>query len=151
MAGEKKQLGQLLLEAGLVTESQVSEVLAYQREHHMVFGKAVVSMGMVPETELLKVLGHHLGLPSLDITKYNIQDEALKLVSEDFARKNSIIPLFLIENSLTIATADPLNIDVIDQLTRDTGMEIMLVLSIEMDIERSIDLYYRSTTSLLAT
>ncbi|MCF7923139.1 MAG: GspE/PulE family protein, partial [Candidatus Marinimicrobia bacterium] len=45
----------------------------------------------------------------------------------------------------------PLNIDVIDQLTRDTGMEIMLVLSIEMDIERSIDLYYRSTTSLLAT
>jgi len=151
MAGEKKQLGQLLLEAGLLTESQVSEVLAYQREHHMVFGKAVVSMGMVPETELLKVLGNHLGLPSLDITKYNIQDEALKLVSEDFAREHSIIPLFLIENSLTIATADPLNIDVIDQLTRDTGMEIMLVLSIEMDIERSIDLYYRSTTSLLET
>ncbi|MBT3824085.1 MAG: hypothetical protein HOF96_03825, partial [Candidatus Marinimicrobia bacterium] len=151
MANEKKQLGQLLLESGLITEQQVSEVLTYQREHNLVFGKAVVSMGLVQESDLLKVLGDHLGLPSLDITKYSIQDEALGAVSEDFARENSIIPLFLIEETLTIATADPLNIDVIDQLTRDTDKEIMLVLSSEMDIERSIDLYYRSTTSLLDT
>lgn len=151
MPAEKKQLGQLLLESGLLKEHQVSDVLTYQREHNLVFGKAVVSMGLVDEAELLKVLGDHLGLPSLDILKYSIQDEALKLVSEEFARENSIIPLFVIEESLTIATADPMNIDVIDQLTRDTGMEIMLVLSIEMDIERSIDLYYRSTTSLLET
>ncbi|MBC8192598.1 MAG: hypothetical protein H8E18_09470, partial [FCB group bacterium] len=46
MAAEKKQLGQLLLESGLISENQVSEVLAYQREHHLVFGKAVVSMGL---------------------------------------------------------------------------------------------------------
>ena len=151
MANEKKQLGQLLLESGLITEQQVSEVLTYQREHNLVFGKAVVSMGLVQESDLLKGLGDHLGLPSLDITKYSIQDEALGAVSEDFARENSIIPLFVIEETLTIATADPLNIDVIDQLTRDTDKEIMLVLSSEMDIERSIDLYYRSTTSLLDT
>ncbi len=148
MAGEKKQLGQLLLESGLINDAQLNEALAYQRENGLVLGKAVVSMGLVAERDLLKVLGDHLGLPSLDISKYNIQDEALQLVSEDFARKYSIIPLFLIENSLTIATADPLNIEVIDELTRTTGMEIMLVLSIELDIERSIDLYYRSTTSL---
>ncbi len=151
MVGEKKQIGQLLMESGLLTDVQLNEALTYQREHGVVLGKAVVSMGLVPERELLKVLGDHLGLPSLDITKYNIQDEALMEVSEDFAREYSIIPLFLIENTLTIATADPLNIDVIDQLSRDTGMEIMLVLSIEMDIERSIDLYYRSTTSLAQT
>ena len=70
MATEKKQLGQLLLESGLISESQVSEALTYQREHNLVFGKAVVSMGLVQESELLKVLGDHLGLPSLDITKY---------------------------------------------------------------------------------
>jgi len=151
VATEKKQLGQLLIESGLISETQVSEVLTYQREHNLVFGKAVVSMGLVQESDLLKILGDHLGLPSLDITKYSIQDEALAAVSEDYARKNSIIPLFVIEETLTIATADPLNIDVIDELARDTGKEIMLVLSIEMDIERSIDLYYRSTTSLLKT
>ena len=148
MAAEKKQLGQLLIESGLISEAQLNEALAYGREHSQVLGKSVVSMGLVAERDLLKVLGDHLMLPSLDITKYNIQDEALMVVSEDFAREHSVIPLFLIENTLTLATADPLNIDVIDQLTRDTGMEIMLVLSIEMDIERSIDLYYRSTTSL---
>jgi len=151
MAGEKKQIGQLLLESGLINDAQLNEALSYQRENGLVLGKAVVSMGLVTERDLLKVLGDHLGLPSLDISKYNIQDEALMVVNEDFARKYSIIPLFLIENSLTIATADPLNIDVIDELTRTTGMEIMLVLSIEMDIERSIDLYYRSTTSLAQT
>ena len=47
MATEKKQLGQLLLESGLISESQVSEALTYQREHNLVFGKAVVSMGLV--------------------------------------------------------------------------------------------------------
>lgn len=151
MVTEKKQLGQLLLESGMITEQQVSEVLTYQREHNLVFGKAVVSMGLVAETDLLMILGNHLGLPSLDILKYSIQDEALKLVNEEFAREHSIIPLFLIEDALTIATADPLNIDVIDQLSRDTGLQISLVLSIELDIERSIDLYYRSTTSLLET
>jgi len=151
MPAEKKQLGKLLQEAGLLSESQVNDVLAYQREHNQVFGKAVVSMGLVAETDLLRVLGEHLGLPSLDILKYSIQDDALKLVKEEFAREHCIIPLFVIEESLTIATADPMNIDVIDQLTRETGKEIMLVLSIEMDIERSIDLYYRSTTALLET
>lgn len=151
MVTEKKQLGQLLLESGLVTEQQVNEVLTYQREHNLVFGKAVVSMGLVAETDLLMILGNHLGLPSLDILKYSIQDEALKLVTEEFAREHTIMPLFLIEDVLTIATADPLNIDVIDQLSRDTGLQISLVLSIELDIERSIDLYYRSTTSLLET
>ncbi|MEA3286358.1 MAG: ATPase, T2SS/T4P/T4SS family, partial [Candidatus Marinimicrobia bacterium] len=148
MAGEKKQIGQLLLESGLLTDIQLNEALVYQREHGLVLGRAVVSMGLVAERDLLKVLGDHLGLPSLDISKYSIQDEALMLVDEDFARKYSIIPLFLIENTLTIATADPLNIEVIDELSRASGMEIMLVLSIELEIERAIDLYYRSTTSL---
>jgi type IV pilus assembly protein PilB len=147
---ERKPLGQLLLEAQAITEQQLNEALTYQREHNMVLGKAVISMGLVSETELLNVLSNHLGLPSLDISKYNIQDDSLLLVNEDFARKYTIIPLFLIENTLTIATADPLNIEVVDELTRLTGMEIMLVLSSELDIERSIDLYYRSTTALTA-
>ncbi len=147
---ERKPLGQLLVEAQAITEQQLNEALTYQREHNMVLGKAVISMGLVSETELLNVLSNHLGLPSLDISKYNIQDDSLLLVNEDFARKYTIIPLFLIENTLTIATADPLNIEVVDELTRLTGMEIMLVLSSELDIERSIDLYYRSTTALTA-
>ncbi len=151
MAGEKKQLGQLLLESGLINEIQLNEALTYQREHGLVLGRAVVSMGLVAESDLLKVLGDHLGLASLDISKYSIQDEALMVVKEDFARKYSIIPLFLIENTLTIATADPLNIEVIDELSRTSGLEIMLVLSSELEIERSIDLYYRSTTSLAQT
>ena len=148
MAVERKPLGRLLLEAGVISEPQLNEALVYGREHNQVLGKAVVAMGLVSEKDLLKVLSDHLKLPSLDISKYNIQDEALLAVSEEFARKYSIIPLFVIENSLTIATSDPLNIEVIDDLTRMTGMEIMLVLSSELDIERSIDLYYRSTTAL---
>jgi len=151
MAVEKKQIGQLLIESGLITEAELKEALVYQREQGLVLGKAVVAMGLVAERDLLKVLGDHLGLPSLDITKYNIQDEALQLVKEDFAREHAIIPLFLIENTLTIATADPMNVDVVDELSRTTGMEIMLVLSIELDIEQAIDLYYRSTTSLAET
>ena len=148
MAIEKKPLGQLLVEAGAISDHQLSDALTHGREHNQVLGKAVISMGLVSETDLLKVLSDHLGLPSLDISKYNIQDEALLQVNEDFARKYTIIPLFLIETTLTIATSDPLNIEVVDELTRMTGMEIMLVLSSELDIERSIDLYYRSTTAL---
>jgi len=151
MVVEKKQLGQLLLESGQINEAQLTDALTFGRENGVLLGKSVVALGLLTERDLLKVLGNHLGLPSLDITKYNIQDEALMLVSEDFARQHTVIPLFVIEDSLTVATADPLNIEVVDELSRETEKEIMLVLSIEADIERSIDLYYRSTTSLAQT
>jgi len=142
---EKKQLGQMLIDSGKITERQLQDVLEYQRENKLMLGKAVVAMGILTENEVLGVLANHLGLPHLELMKYSIQDEALHKVKERFAREHTLIPLFLIENSLTIAVADPLNIDAFDELSRETGFEINLVLANEQDIERAVDIYYRGS------
>ncbi len=147
MAGGRKQLGQMLTESGKISEAQLAQALQYQRDNKMMLGKAVVAMGLVTENELLEVLGHHLGLPHLELMKYNIDDEAIHMVPEKFAREHNIIPLFALPDSLTIATADPLNIEVIDELSRMLGVEVSLVLATEMDIERAIDIYYRGTVA----
>lgn len=152
MPAEKKQLGQMLIESGKLDKNQLEDALIYQRDHNMFLGKAVVSMGLLTETELIEILASQLGLPSLNLMTYNIEDAAIQAVDEKFCREFTIIPLFLLDDSITVATADPLNIEVIDELSRMKNVvEVNLVLATEMDIERAIDLYYRSTTGLDAT
>jgi len=147
MAGERKQLGQMLIESGKLTDAQLRDALEYQREHKMFLGRAVISMGLLTDHELLEILSNQLGLPSLELMKYNIDDSALAMVPEEFARKHNIIPLFALPDSLTIATSDPLNIEVIDELSRTLNVEVSLVLATEMDIERAVDIYYRGAIS----
>ncbi len=151
MPAEKKQLGQMLIESEKINKNQLEDALIFQRDHNMFLGKAVVSMGLLSENELIDILADQLGLPSLNLMTYNIEEDTLKIVDEQFARKYSIIPLFALDDSITVATSDPLNIEVIDELHRLKGLEVNLVLATEMDIERTIDLYYRSTTGLDAT
>jgi len=145
---EKKQLGQILVEAGKISEDQLIEALRYKRDHNMYFGKAIINMGLLSEKEIAQTLSDQLELPYLDLLEYEVQPESIKLVDEKFAREHCLIPLFFIDNMLTIAISDPLNIEAIDNLRQKQGMDLNLVLSTESDIEQCIELYYGSSRYL---
>lgn len=148
MVEEKKQLGQILVEAGKISEDQLIEALRYKRDHNMYFGKAIINMGLLSEKEIAQTLSDQLELPYLDLLEYEVQPESIKLVDEKFAREHCLIPLFFIDNMLTIAISDPLNIEAIDNLRQKQGMDLNLVLSTESDIEQCIELYYGSSRYL---
>ncbi len=142
MAVEKKRLGDALVQSGKLDEEQLHEALRYKEEHNTYLGKAVVSLGFMTEKELVEVLSEQLGIPYLNLVTYDVQDDVLRLVDEKFALRHKIMPLFFIENSITVATADPLNVQMVDELSQMTGMEVNLVLATESDIEKAIDLFY---------
>ncbi len=138
----KKQLGQILIEAGKIDDNQLEEALIYKQKRNIYLGKAIIEIGFLTEKELIQTLGDQLKLPFLELMNYEIQPEALDKIDETTALKQKIVPLFMIGRTITIASADPLNIEIIDEISEKTGMDVNLVLSTETDIEQAIDLYY---------
>jgi type IV pilus assembly protein PilB len=142
MVAEKKRLGDILVETGKLTEEQLHDALRYKEEHNTYLGKAIVTLGFLTEKELAELLSVQLGIPYLNLLTYDIQDDVLRIVDEKFALRHKIMPLFFIENTITVATADPLNVQMVDELSQKTGMDVNLVLATESDIEQAIDLFY---------
>lgn len=142
MTTRKKRLGDILIDAGKISPAQLEDALLYQKDHGVYLGKAVIMMGLLTEQGLVETLSDQLGIPSIELMGYEIEDDALKFVDEKVARANRIMPLFQLDDSLTIAISDPLNVQIVDELGNQTGLEIILVLAVESDIEQAIDLYY---------
>ncbi|MFQ6609354.1 MAG: GspE/PulE family protein, partial [Fidelibacterota bacterium] len=99
---------------------------------------------LITEEELVEAVSEQLQLPTINPLTYKIQKEALRIVKENVAKRLNIIPLFHFDNSITIACSDPNNVEIIDELSEETVMEINLVLATESSIEKSIEMYYNA-------
>jgi type IV pilus assembly protein PilB len=142
MTQTTKRLGQLFIDVGKISETQLDEALDYKREHNVYLGKALVALKMVSENEVVEMVSSQTQIPSVDPLAYNIHPETLRLINEKTAEKLNIIPLFQIDNTLTIACSDQNNVHIIDELSKETVMEINLTLTTEANIERAIELNY---------
>ena len=148
---ERKQLGQILIDAGRITNNQLGEALQYKSEHDVYLGKAIIALGLLTEKELIGILSEQLDIPALDVVDYEVEKDVLGIVDETTARRFKIMPLFSIDKSMTIATADPMDVEIVDELSNLTGLEIDLVLATESDIEQVIELYYGAEKYLAKT
>ncbi|MFQ6677186.1 MAG: GspE/PulE family protein [Fidelibacterota bacterium] len=144
----KKQIGQILIDAGKIDENQLEEALSYKKSRNIYLGKAILELGLLTEIEFVKTLSEQLKIPFLQLLNYEVQPEALEIIDEKTALKQKIVPLFIIDQTLTVAISDPLNIEIIDEISDKTNMDIKLVLSTESDIEQSIDLFYSAAKYL---
>jgi type IV pilus assembly protein PilB len=142
MVQEIKQLGQILIDAGFIDESQLNDALDYKRQHNVYLGKALVALKMISEEDVLEQISQQLQIPSVDPLSYNILPDTLKLVKEETALKLNIIPLFHFDDTLTVACSDQNNVLIIDELSKETVMEINLTLASESTILKAIELNY---------
>ncbi|NIA18680.1 MAG: type II secretion system protein GspE [Simkaniaceae bacterium] len=138
----KRRIGDILIDSGKITEEQLREALQFKDEHHVYLGKAITALGFLTEKEMIEILSEQLRMPYLELSGYEIQDDVLDLVDQDLAEKYKILPLFHIDDSLTVATSDPLNVQMVDELALVTNMEINLILATESEITHAIDLFY---------
>lgn len=145
----KKQIGQLLIDAGIITEDQIEIALSYKQEHQVYMGEAIIALGYLTEKELATTLSDQLDIPYLELNSYQIQNEVLEIINEPFARDNHVIPLFSLGDELTVAIADPLNINLVDELsTLGSNTRVNLILSTKSEIDYAIDLYYGASKYL---
>jgi len=139
---ENKKLGEQLLDAGLITESQLQKALEEQEEVDDRLGKILLRKGLLGEKQLVEFLSQQTGYPVVNLDSYPIQNDALKHISETQARRYNVLPILKESNRLTVAMQDPLDIVAMDDLAQLTGFEIEPVISTARQIEEYIERCY---------
>lgn len=137
----RKRLGDLLKEAGLLTEEQIEETISSKKSGQKL-GDALLEKGFITEQQLIEVLEFQLGIPHISLYRYPIDTNLMTLVSKDFARRNLLIPLKKEDDELVVAMNDPMDYYAIDDLQISTGFQISPVISTKDEIYQAINKYY---------
>ena len=90
----RKRLGEMLVDANLITKEQVDKALEFSKKNGIRLGKALTRLNLVEEDEIIKTISHQLNIPFVDVGNILFDPEVVTLVPENFARKNKLIPLF---------------------------------------------------------
>ncbi len=138
---ERKRLGDLLIEAGLITKEQLEETLK-EKAPGQRLGDALLQRGYITEQQLIEVLEFQLGIPHVSLYRYPIDPKLMNLVPKEFAKRNMLIPLKQEGDRLFVAMADPMDFFAIDDLRLSTGFHIEVAIASKDDILRAINKYY---------
>lgn len=143
-----RKIGELLVEKGYLTGKQLNSALTEQKVSGSRVGDILVERGDITEGQLLEVVSERLSVPKVSLDSMVIDSEVIKLVPVDIARRYTLIPLFSIENSLTLVMADPLNVLAIDEIQYITSLKVQRVIAVRSKIIDAIDRYYSVADSL---
>src|ERR1700746_2290771 len=142
------KLGELLVKAKLITPEHLAEALKEQRATGSKLGESLVKLGFITEEDITETLSAQFGVPSINLSPFEIDPNVLKLVPADVARKYNILPVNKTGATLTIAMADPTNVFAMDDIKFMTGYNVEPVVASETSLEEAIEKYYGSTRSL---
>ncbi|MCD4750877.1 MAG: Flp pilus assembly complex ATPase component TadA, partial [Thermoanaerobaculales bacterium] len=139
---ERPRVGEILLRQGLITPENLSKALVLQGSGGGYLGELLVSMGAVSAEKVLEVLSKQLNTPAVNLDYTYGDPLVLDLIPKGKAFELNAIPLFQVENRLTVALADPNNLNKITELQFLTGKHILPVLALENDIRSHLPEYY---------
>ncbi len=145
----RKRLGELLINAGAITQEQLDKALAAQRSNRdgKKLGSVLIDMDFVTDRQMLQALRDQLGYPVVDLSRERVGEEVTKLLEEPLLRKYSLMPFGFSErnpNILKVAMSDPLDIRAIDDVSIITGFQVEVYITTQKDIMSAIDRYYGS-------
>jgi general secretion pathway protein E len=143
-----KSLGEMLVGESLITAEQLKSALELQQQKGGRLSEILINQGMVKAEDLAAMLSVQLNMPLIDLKRHMVQPDALNLIPVDMARKYTIIPLDVINDSLVVVMADPEDIRIIEDIKAQAKMRVEVALGIRSDIERAIDLNYGSTAAI---
>jgi type II secretory ATPase GspE/PulE/Tfp pilus assembly ATPase PilB-like protein len=144
----KKNLGEMLVEEKLITPEQLESALVQQRQKGGKLSDILLKQGLVKAEQLAIVLSIQLNLPLIDLKRHVIQPQALRLIPEEMARKYMFIPMDIVNNSLMVVMADPEDIRTLEDIKAQAKMRVEVALGVRSDIERAINLNYRSAGAI---
>lgn len=146
---KKKRLGEVLVDAGLINDTQLSASLQSQRTWGGKLGSTLVRMGFAREEDILRALSSQLLLPAVDFNKVKISARAIHAVPLRIAEKYHVIPVALREEQgkkqLVLVMSDPTNLDSVSEIEFQTGCRVRPAVATDSAISRAIDFYYRTS------
>jgi type IV pilus assembly protein PilB len=143
-----KQLGDILLEGGLVSPSQLEAAYEEQERVGRALGRVLIEQGVLTESQLVSALATQIGLRFVDLAEYSVDGSAIGSVPGTVCRRHSAMPIGFEDGRLLVAMADPANVFAIDDIRSLTGMDVKPVVATRADVAAAIDRYYRADTDL---
>jgi CheY-like chemotaxis protein len=135
----RKQLGDLLVEAGIITNKTLERALERQKGGHRLLGVVLEEMGVITDQELVDAVAKQFGFKTArNIATQTFPADLLYLVPEDLAVQKIVFPLRRKDNMLAIAVTDPFDKDTFDYLAKRTSLQIIPVLACRTDILEAI-------------
>jgi type IV pilus assembly protein PilB len=136
------RIGELLLKEKRITPEQLQQALNHQKANGGKLGHNLVSLGLVKDEEITALLSRQYGVPSINLTQFEIDPSVIKLIPADTAQKYQIVPLSRAGATLTIAMTDPTNVFAMDDIKFMTGYNVEPVVASEVAVIDAITKYY---------
>ncbi|HRK30250.1 MAG TPA: ATPase, T2SS/T4P/T4SS family [Tepidisphaeraceae bacterium] len=139
----RKPLGQLLLDSGLVTAEQLELVLQEQKKHNhqKLLGELLVELQICSDDQITEALASAYGVPYARISPKLADAQTIALLPKEFLEKHQVLPLFLVENVLTVAVSEPANLFLLEEIERISGFSVQLVAATARDIKSTLQTY----------
>ena len=142
------RLGELLVRNQLISDDQLRKALDAQKREGTRLGAALIKLGYIQESDLATFLSKHYGVPSINLSEFDVEPEIIAVVPAEVAQKYQMIPINRAGATLIVAMADPSNIFAIDDIKFMTGYNVEVVVAAEAAIKDAIDKYYDQSSSL---
>lgn len=153
MALVRKRLGEMLVEANMITEDQLKECLDEQSKTNESLGQVLVRYGYVTENNIKDALELQYGIHYVNPKHININPEVIAMLPENLIRQHQVIPISFSNNKLTLGMVDPTNLPAVDdvRLRLGKGVSVNTALITEDDFYRFLDTYFKVDTKVEET
>lgn len=139
---QRKRIGEVLIDQGLITEEQLKLGLEEQKRSGKRLGRCLVKLNFISEDKLIDALSAQLDVQHVVLDNFQFNRDLLKVLPEEMVRRYKAIPLFEQEGVITVAMADPTNLRTLDHIKFKTGKEIEPVIATERSIIAAIEKHY---------
>jgi len=138
-----KQLGELLIDLGVIGQQQLDKALAVQKQKGGLIGEILIDLGFAKEEDIAQSITVQYGFPYLPLANYDISPEIVNLIPQKTARFYMVIPIDKIGNNLTVAMSNPLNTKAVDEIEQISRCNVQIFVTTSSDIRVAIDKYYK--------
>ncbi len=139
----RKQVGQILVAKGVLTEEQIERAVEEQRArgHRELLGEIIIELGLATEDQVVEALAEAYGVPYAKLSPRLADAKVVELIPRDYLDKHNVLPLFKIRGTLTVAMAEPSNVFLIEEISRMTGCSVQVVAACAGDMKAILGQY----------
>jgi len=149
MENERKELGEILVEKGLITIEQLDNALVQQAIEDKFLGEILVEKGYITNKQIAESLTEQKKCDYINLTKIkNIKEDVIRIIPENIARRYKVLAIAMEKEKLVVAMDDPYNIVAIDTVMRIANKKIKVVRTEKQDLEEYLDKYYQTAIDL---
>ncbi len=142
----KVQLGELLVERGLISEVQLRDALEEQKRsgHRKLLGEILIELSIVSEEQVVEALASAYSVPYAKLSPRLADPRVTDKLPRDFIDTHCVMPLFLVDGMLTVAVSEPANLFLTEEIERLSGCEVQIVASTSRDIRATLQAHLPS-------